>query len=99
MSAGRDIQIIRRSLSSIARALSRLAPPLQAVIGGGSSKTSTSGRKLRLSPARRRALRLQGQYMGHLRSLRPRQKAQVKAARAAKGVRSAIGLAKRLAQR
>jgi hypothetical protein len=35
--------------------------------------------------------------MGHLRSLKPRQKARVKALRAAKGVRAAISLAKKLA--
>lgn len=32
-------------------------------------KPSTGRRKLRLSPARRSALRLQGQYMGHLKAL------------------------------
>lgn len=96
MSVRRDVQAIRRSLGSIARALARLAPVIEAAFGG-ISKPSARGRKLRLSPARRGALKLQGQYMGHLRTLKPRQKAQVKALRAAKGVRPAISFAKKLA--
>jgi len=36
--------------------------------------------------------------MGHLRSLKPSQKARVKVLRAAKGVRAAIGLARKLAK-
>jgi hypothetical protein len=51
---------------------------------------------MRLSPARRKALKTQGQYMGYLRSLTPRQKTQVKSLRAIKGVVRAIALAKRL---
>lgn len=54
-------------------------------------------RTLRISAARRAALKLQGQYMGALRSLQPRQKAQVKKVREAKGLGPAIKLAKRLA--
>ena len=96
MSVGRDVQAIQRSLGSIARALARLAPVLEAAVGG-TAKPSTRGRKLRLSPARRSALKLQGRYMGYLRALKPRQKARVKALRAAKGVRPAIRLAKKLA--
>jgi hypothetical protein len=80
------------------RALARLAPALEAALGG-TSNPSPRGRKLRLSPARRSALKLQGQYMGRLRSLKPRQKARVKALRAAKGVRPAIAFAKRLSNR
>src|SRR5687767_10891656 len=97
MSVGRDVQAIRKSLSSIARALARLAPALETAVGG-SSMPSPRGRKLRLSPARRSALKLQGRYMGHLRSLRPKAKARVKALRATRGVRPAIALAKRLAK-
>ncbi len=96
-SVGSDVQAIRRSLDSIARALARLAPALEAAIRG-SSKAPSSGRKLRLSAARRRALRLQGQYIGHLRNLKPRHKARVKALRAAKGVRPAIAFARRLSK-
>jgi hypothetical protein len=54
---------------------------------------------LRLSPERRAALKLQGKYMGHLRSLKPRQKARVKALRSARGVDAAIAFERRLAKR
>jgi hypothetical protein len=87
-SVGRDIREIRPSLAFIARAIQRLTPPLQAAAASAAS--------LRLSAARRTALKLQGQYMGHLRSLKPRQKARVKALRATKGVRPAIAFARRL---
>ncbi len=97
MSVSRDVQAIRRSLGSIARALARLAPALEAAVKGPSTPLK-SGRRLRLSSARRSALKVQGQYMGHLRSLKPRQKARVKALRAAKGVTAAITLAKKLAR-
>lgn len=94
---GRDVRAIRKSLGSIARALARLAPALEAAVK--SSKPSKRGRKLRLSPARRSALKLQGQYMGHLRTLKPRQKARVKQLRTTRGVRAAIEFARRLAKR
>jgi hypothetical protein len=96
-SVRRDVQSIQRSLNSIVRALTRLAPALEAAVTG-SSKPWTSGRTLRLSAARRSALKMQGQYMGHLRGLKPRQKARVKALRATKGIRAAISFAKTLAR-
>jgi len=96
-SVGRDIQTIRKALASISRALGRLAPSLTPALHD-SSNAETSGRRLRLSAARRAALKLQGQYMGHLRSLKPRQRTRVKSMRVAKGVRAAIGLAKSLSR-
>ncbi len=39
---------------------------------------------------------LQGRYMGYMRQLKPRQKAQVRKIRQAKGVRAAIATARRL---
>jgi hypothetical protein len=94
-SVGRDVQAIRRSLGAIVRALARLAPALEAATRG-SATPSRRGRKLKLSPARRASLRLQGQYMGYLRSLTPRQKARIKALRVRKGVRAAIHVARNL---
>ncbi len=93
VSVGREIKAVRRSLASIAGAIQRLAEAATAA-GGGSRR----GRKLKLSAARRAALKLQGQYMGYLRNLKPTQKARVKASRAAKGIRPAIALARRLAR-
>ena len=98
-SIGREILLIRRSLASIMRSLVRLGPALEAPAAGGRKLPERRGRTLRLSAERRAALRLQGQYMGHLRSLKPRQKSRVKALRAAKGVRPAIAFARRLAKR
>jgi hypothetical protein len=51
-----------------------------------------------LTPARRASLKLQGQYMGYIRNLRPRQKSRVKALKATKGYPAAIRLARKLAQ-
>jgi hypothetical protein len=96
-SVGRDVQAIRRSLGAIVRALARLAPALDAATRGPGNP-GRRGRKLKLSPARRASLRLQGQYMGYLRGLKARQKARVKALRARKGVRAAITFASRLAR-
>jgi hypothetical protein len=98
-SISREIQTIRRSLSSIVRALVRLTPALEAAVANGPVHQQRRQRRLRLSPGRRAALKLQGQYIGHLRSLKPRQKARVKALRADKGVRAAISFARRLAKR
>jgi hypothetical protein len=52
---------------------------------------------LKLSREVRSLRKLQGQYMGYLRSLKARQQARVKALRAAKGYGPAVKLAKRLA--
>jgi len=98
-SISREIGSIRRSLSTVGTALGRLAPLLErlarqrAADGPGAVATRAP---LRLSPERRSALKLQGQYIGHLRNLKPRQKTQVKAVRASKGIAAAIVLARKL---
>jgi hypothetical protein len=50
-----------------------------------------------LTKDRRAELKLHGQYIGTIRGLEPRQRAKVKAIRAANGVRAAIAEARRLA--
>jgi hypothetical protein len=97
-SVTREIRGIRRSLASVARALPRLAVALEAAARDAAVVRPARGRKLRLSAARRTALKLQGQYMGHLRALKPRHKARVKRLRSTRGVRAAITLARRLAK-
>jgi len=94
----REINIIRRSLVTIEKAFGRLAP-LLGRSGSPGGAASAPRRKLTLSPARKSALVLQGQYMGHLRGLGPRQKSQVKATRETKGIRAAIRLARELGRR
>lgn len=98
-SVGREVQVIGRSFALIARALKRLAPLLEVRSASQSGNPGHRGRRLKLSPKRRAALKLQGQYMGYLRNLKPTQKTRVKAARTAKGIRAAIALAKSLARR
>jgi hypothetical protein len=95
---GRHVRRIRRSLAAIGAALRRLDRQIHQIraAGGGGGSRPTPRRKL--SARRRAALKLQGQYIGHVRLLRPRQKAQVRAMRASKGVRAAIGLAQRLSR-
>lgn len=91
---GREIVAVRRSLSSLDRALSRLARKAGREVVRSIERPT---RKLKLSPARRKALQLHGQYLGYVRQLKPRAKAQVKAIRASKGVRAAIAKARKLA--
>jgi hypothetical protein len=54
-------------------------------------------RKLKLLPARFKALRLHGRYIGYMRHLKQRQKVEVRALRAKKGVKAAIKWARKLA--
>ena len=95
-SVGAEIQSIRRSLAAVLRALARLGPALEAGARAAAQGAARPRRKLRLTPARRAQLELQGQYIGHMRMLPPRQQAAVKALRVKKGIRPAIALAKRL---
>ena len=99
-SISRDIRAIRKSLSTVARALGRLGPALEAAAGATPRERAASTRRRpTLSPARRRALKFQGQYMSEVRELGPRQKVQVKALREAKGVEAAIRYARKLKKR
>ena len=94
----KHVRAIRMSLTAIGRELGRLVAVAKAA-GRGGPAAQPPKRKLKLSARRRADLKLQGQYMGYLRNLKPRQKAQVKAMRAKKGVRAAIAMAKRVGAR
>lgn len=89
---------LRRAERSVAELRRLVDKQERAPDGRRRSLAGARGRRLKLSPARRAALRLQGQYMGYLRALKPRQKATVKAARAARGIAIAIRLARGLAK-
>jgi len=97
-SIGKQVQSIRSSLRRLDRALAGLTAVVQEA---GRSRPPAADarapRKLRLSPARRRELRLQGRYLGYMRQLRPGQKARVRATKAARGMIAAIAQAKKLA--
>lgn len=95
----RQIRAIRRSLTAAERSLRRLTRLVRRFARAPSRPaTGRPRRKLRISAARRRTLKLQGAYMGHLRQLGARDKARVKALKVRKGFPAAIAMAKRLAR-
>jgi hypothetical protein len=80
------------------RVVARLAPLLDAAARGAAAPPAAR-RPRNLSPERRAALKLQGSYIGHVRKLSLKKRAQVKKVREEKGVRAAIRLAKALSRR
>lgn len=88
---------LRRSLRAVDRSLRRLAPKLRAAENGRADGRVRPARKLRLSPKRHAQLKLQGQYIGYLRNLKPRQKGEVRRIRERKGMEMAARKAKELA--
>jgi hypothetical protein len=97
----KQVQAIRASLRRFEGDLRRLVPVLATAMHAsvGMPKAGGPRRKLRLSPERRRALKLQGRYLGFMRQLKPTQKAKVKAVKARKGIHAAIATARRMAGR
>ena len=69
-----SLRAIRRSVAQIERSLAVLAKALQST--SAAPVASRKGRKLRLSPARKAALAIQGEYIGHMRHLGARDKAR-----------------------
>ncbi len=96
-SISHEIAVVRRSLSALDKALSRLAARARTTVGNASQTAVRPRRKLRLSPSRRKALQLHGKYMGYIRQLKPRAKAKVRALRMRKGLKAAIAKARKLA--
>ena len=96
----KELRSIRTTFRQLASSFSRIAPILTAVpdLKAGAAGEKRARKKPRLSRAQRAALKLQGRYMGTMRGLRPRQRAQVKRIRAEKGIRAAIAAARRLAR-
>ena len=87
----KEIGYLRRSLRSLEGSLRRFTPMLSAVVSlDGRPLKKTPNRRIRLSTKARASMILQGRYMGYMRQLKPRQKAQVRKIREAKGVRAAI---------
>jgi hypothetical protein len=96
-SLGREIAAVRRSLTALDRALARLATHAKRAGRFAKASVERPTRKLQLTAARRKALQLHGKYLGYVRQLKPRAKAQVRALRLKKGVRAAIAKARKLA--
>jgi hypothetical protein len=95
----KEFRSIRTTFRQLATSFSRIAPILTAVpdvstVAVGEKRPL---KKPRISRAYRATLRLQGKYMGTMRGLKPRQRAQVKRIRAETGIRSAIAAAERMA--
>ena len=86
----KEISTLRRSLTEVDRSLRRFAAILSQLDGG---KIGTRTQR-RLTSKAQTSLRLQGRYMGYMRQLKPKQKAQVRRIKEAKGVRAAIQRAK-----
>jgi len=99
----KHVQAVGATLRRLEGQLRGLVPLLalatRASVPPAKTKASPLGRKLKLSPERRRALKLQGSYLGYMRHLKPGQKAKVRAAKAKSGMRGAIAMARRLAKR
>lgn len=93
----RQIRTIEQSFNRLASAFRRLGVDLAASPGTSGRNGDGPARKSpRLTAERRAALKLQGQYMGTLRGLKPNQQAQVKRIRARKGIAAALKAAARL---
>ncbi len=91
-----EIVSARDALKAFDRSLRRLAPMLSTPMSPNSAPKGNSRSRPRLSPKARATMVLQGRYIGYMRQLKPRQKAQVRKIRQAKGVRAAIATARRL---
>ena len=97
VSIGRELASARRSLRALELSLARLAAQVRDI--NRNNAATKPRRKLKLLPARLKALRLHGRYLGYMRQLKSRAKAEVRALRAKKGVRAAIARARKLAAR
>jgi len=96
----REIRSIRSSFNRLARSFGRIAPLLVAVPEAASALVVSGKRprrKPRLTADQRKALKLQGKYMGTMRGLNPSKRAVIKRIRATKGIRAAISAAQRMA--
>jgi hypothetical protein len=93
-SIDKQVRAARKALREVNRAVAKLAAALKR-----RRPASPKGRKLKLTPKRLAALQIQGAYIGHMRHLSPRQKAQVKVIKEKRGMEAAVGAAKRLAGR
>ena len=93
-----DIGHLRKSLRTLDKALRRISPVLLAVMPVNGAGKRNGRSRPRLSAKARASLVLQGRYMGYMRQLKPRQKAQVRKVRDADGVRAAINRAMHLAR-
>jgi len=93
----REIRSIRKSFSRLAHSFGRIVPMLAQNAAARTEGGKRTRRRPRLTARHRRALKLQGKYMGTMRGLPAGKRRRVKAVRAQKGIEAAIRLAERLA--
>ena len=93
----RRLTAVRRSLRALDRALGDFAAAVRTYRPEAGSIKAGRRRSPKLSSAGCAALKLQGQYMGHMRQLKPAQKALVRAVKAKSGTKAAIRKAQELA--
>ncbi len=86
----RELRAIQVALLQLQRSFDRLVPAI-AQSGGLPPR-----RKAAMTRARLTALKLQGQYMGYMRNLKPQEKSKIKRIRATKGIHAAIAAARKL---
>ncbi len=86
----REIQNTQRSLRRLAFMLGQLDGRVER-----RRKPRVASRRT-LSAKARASLKLQGRYMGYMRRLKPRQKAQVRKIKETRGVRAAIARARQM---
>ena len=92
----REIRTLRGTLRALDRSLRRIGPVLSAGMAANGPTEGNRRSRPRLSARARASLVLQGRYMGYMRQLEPRKKAQVRKIRKAKGVRAAIQRAREM---
>lgn len=93
-----EIRAMRKSVTMLDRSIRRLAPILKAVASNGHSTNGFGRKRLNLTPKQRAALKLQGRYMGFIRQLTPKEKAEVRRIRERRGVLAAVQKAEQLAR-
>ena len=93
-----EMRVLHHSIASLERSLRRFAPMLlNLTVSGRKPEKQGPRRRMSLSREARAALKLQGRYMGYMRQLRPRQKAEVRSIRSKRGVLAAVQAARKLA--
>ena len=95
----KDLRAIGKAFKALARHFERIAPQLgehRDVVFSNSRPGKRPRKKPDLSPAQRRALKLQGKYMGTMRGLSAARRAKIKKIRAQKGIKAAIAAARKM---
>ena len=96
----KQLRAIKRAVADIEKTFAQVAVRARRAERLAARASDARGRrKLRITPKRRAQLKLQGAYMGFMRQLGPRHKAQAKAVKERKGFMAAIALARKLAGR